>query len=100
MSTNEPKTEWIRLVASPTDKALLEAIAADNGDDSISATVRRLIRQEAKRRDLSVLPVDSTATPTGDAVDRATLPSKPGEVGRDQVGGKPASVDLVSAAGR
>ena len=46
---NEPKTEWIRLVASPTDKAYLEAITSTSGDDNLSATVRRLIRQEAMR---------------------------------------------------
>ena len=80
MSTNEPKTEWIRLVASPTDKALLEAIAADNGDDSISAAVRRLIRQEAKR--IGVVPlVDST--PAG--VERTIAPSEAG-AGGGQVG--------------
>lgn len=55
MSMNEPKTEWIRLVASPTDKAYLEAITAANGDDNMSATVRRMIRQEAKR--LGLAPV-------------------------------------------
>jgi len=49
MSANEPKTEWIRLVASPTDKAMLNAITAVVGDDNMSATVRRLIRQEARR---------------------------------------------------
>ena len=49
MSANEPKTEWIRLVASPTDKAMLESVSAYSGDDNMSATVRRLIRQEAMR---------------------------------------------------
>ena len=92
MSTNEPKTEWIRLVASPTDKALLEAIAADNGDDSISAAVRRLIRQEAKRIGIVPTIVDSTAP----AVDRATALSEAG-AGGGQVGDQPASADLVSA---
>ena len=92
MSTNEPKTEWIRLVASPTDKSLLEAIAADNGDDSISAAVRRLIRQEAKRIGIVLTNVDSTAP----AVDRAIALSEAG-AGGGQVGEKPASTDLVSA---
>lgn len=92
MSTNEPKTEWIRLVASPTDKALLEAIAADNGDDSISAAVRRLIRQEAKRIGIVPTIVDSTAP----AVDRATALPEAG-AGGGQVGDQPASTDLVSA---
>ena len=100
MSTNEPKTEWIRLVASPTDKALLEAIAADNGDDSISAAVRRLIRQEAKRSGIVPTIVDFTATPAAApvsaAVDRATALSEAG-AGGGQVGDQPASADLVSA---
>lgn len=52
MSLNEPKTEWIRLVASPTDKALLEAITVRSGGDNLSATVRRLIRLEAQRMGL------------------------------------------------
>lgn len=55
MSVNEPKTEWIRLVASPTDKATLEAISAQSGDDNMSATVRRLIRQEARRMGIMIL---------------------------------------------
>jgi hypothetical protein len=54
MSMNEPKTEWIRLVCTPTDKAMLEAISADNMDDGLSSTVRKLIRQEAKRRGITV----------------------------------------------
>jgi hypothetical protein len=53
MSMNEPKTEWSRLVASPTDKALLETITQRSGDDNLSATVRRLIRQEAMRLGLA-----------------------------------------------
>jgi hypothetical protein len=57
----EIKSEWIRLVATPTDKALLDAIQAANMDDSLSATVRRLIRQEAKRRNI-VAPLDGAAT--------------------------------------
>lgn len=85
MSSNEPKTEWIRLVASPTDKALLEAIASSNGDESISAAVRRLIRQEARRNGI-VSSVDSTAA----AVDRATRPAEAG-AGGHQVGDQPAS---------
>ncbi len=58
---NEPKTEWIRLVASPTDKAYLEAITAANGDDNMSATVRRMIRQEAMR--LGLAPVHASEEP-------------------------------------
>ncbi len=59
MSSNEPKTEWIRLVASPTDKAMLEAITVQSGDDNLSATVRRLIRQEARRLGVAIHSVAS-----------------------------------------
>ena len=50
----EPKiTEsgnFITLAATPEDKALLAAIAKQDGNASQSATVRKLIRDEAKRR--------------------------------------------------
>ncbi len=66
MNANEPKSEWIRLVATPTDKALLEAItnqiAREDGDANMSATVRRLIWQEAKRRGIEVSISDIGAT--------------------------------------
>lgn len=42
-------TEWIRLVATPTDKAMLAEIKNLSGDDTDSATVRRLIRVEYAR---------------------------------------------------
>lgn len=42
-------TAWIRLVATPQDKALLDEISERNGDAGFSATVRRLIREEAER---------------------------------------------------
>lgn len=54
MSVSVNMTEWIRLVATPQDKQMLEAIKLDNGDDTISSTVRRLIRVEAKRRGLTL----------------------------------------------
>jgi hypothetical protein len=66
MSMNEPKTEWIRLVASPTDKALLETITQRSGDDNLSATVRRLIRQEAMR--LGLVPAGNGTAPDAEAV--------------------------------
>jgi len=59
MNATEAKTEWIRLVASPTDRALLHAITRHAGDDSMSATVRRLIRQEARR--CGITPANSQA---------------------------------------
>lgn len=66
MSMNEPKTEWIRLVASPTDKALLERITTYSGDDNLSATVRRLIRVEAQR--LGLVPAGNGTAPDAEAV--------------------------------
>ena len=57
MSVNEPKiTEsgnFITLAATPEDKALLAAIAKQDGNSSQSAVVRRLIREEAKRRSIT-----------------------------------------------
>lgn len=46
--------ETIRLVCTHDDKALLVAIARQDGDTSQSATVRRLIAQEAQRRGIVV----------------------------------------------
>lgn len=42
-------TEWIRLVATPQDKALLDAITQHRANDGFSETVRQLIREEAAR---------------------------------------------------
>ena len=52
MGKRKNYTEWIRLVATPQDKALLEAIKKANGDEGFSTTVRGLIREEAARRGL------------------------------------------------
>lgn len=48
---NEPKRDEVRLVAllPPGDKALLEQLAVRLGDASLTATIRWLIRQEARR---------------------------------------------------
>lgn len=73
MSMNEPKTEWIRLVASPTDKALLETITQRSGDDNLSATVRRLIRQEAMRLGLAPAPSTHSAGSGAEADDEPQL---------------------------
>ena len=58
MSVNEPKiTEsgnFITLAATPEDKALLAAIARQDGSASQSAIVRKLIRDEARKRGLTV----------------------------------------------
>ena len=40
---------WIRLVATERDRRLLDEISRRNGDAGFSATVRRLIREEAAR---------------------------------------------------
>lgn len=47
-------TEGIRFMATETDKLLLSAIARQDGDTSMSATIRRLIRNEAVRRGIEV----------------------------------------------
>lgn len=61
MSMRKYYTEWIRLVATPQDKALLRAIQEQNGDEGFSTTVRTLIREEAARRNLA--PVHVAAQP-------------------------------------
>lgn len=44
------------------DKTLLERLAVDSGDASMSAILRRLIREEAKRRGLApALPQSASA---------------------------------------
>lgn len=47
--------KWIALVATEHDIALLSAIAKQDGDAGKSATIRRLIRDEARRRNISVV---------------------------------------------
>jgi hypothetical protein len=49
-------TTWITLGATPHDKVLLDRIATQDGESSMSAVVRRLIRQEAARRGIAVDP--------------------------------------------
>ena len=51
-------TESIRFIATETDKTLLNAIARQDGDSSMSATIRRLIRNEAERRGIKIDRVD------------------------------------------
>lgn len=48
-------TESIRFVATEQDRAQLAAIAKQDGDSSMSATIRRLIRQEAERRGITII---------------------------------------------
>lgn len=47
-------SEWLRIVATENDRALLNEIARHDGDASMSATIRRLIRDEAKRRGIQI----------------------------------------------
>jgi len=42
----------VRFMLSEHDKRLLETIAGQNGDASMSATLRLLIRQEAAKRNI------------------------------------------------
>lgn len=49
MSMPKTMNAWIRLVATEQDRQLLEQISRRNGDAGFSATVRRLIREEAMR---------------------------------------------------
>jgi len=48
--------EWIALAATEQDKDLLRRIAELDGSPGASATVRRLIRDEARRRGLLPAP--------------------------------------------
>jgi predicted CopG family antitoxin len=50
-----PLTEVIRFVATEQDKALLDLISKQDGNSSMSAMIRRLIRDEAKRRGVEVV---------------------------------------------
>lgn len=49
-------SERIVAVANEQDRQLLEEIARQDGDTSMSATVRRLIREEAVRRGIQAVP--------------------------------------------
>lgn len=60
MSMSKSMTAWIRLVATEQDRALLEQISTRNGDAGFSATVRRLIRDEAQRLGIDAAPQSST----------------------------------------
>lgn len=48
-------TESFRFVLSEQDKAILEKIAVHDGDANMSATIRRLIRQEGERRGIEAI---------------------------------------------
>jgi len=61
MSMTKSMTAWIRLVATEQDRRMLEQISQRNGDAGFSATVRRLIREEAGRLGIDQ-PVAQPAT--------------------------------------
>lgn len=42
--------DFVRLLLQPGDRTMLERLTANEGDASMSAVVRKLIRQEAQRR--------------------------------------------------
>lgn len=52
--------EQIRLMMTQQDKAILEEIARRDGDAGMSATIRRLIRQESERRGIVSQPQQPT----------------------------------------
>lgn len=45
--------DFVRLLLQPGDRTMLERLTANEGDASMSAVVRKLIRQEAQRRGLT-----------------------------------------------
>lgn len=59
MSVNEPVGNWISASITDSDKAALLEITRQDGQETgtvgnMSATIRRLIRQETKRRRINV----------------------------------------------
>jgi len=52
--------DFVRIRLNPKDKAQLRILAEQDGDAGMSATLRRLIRQEAARRGLTVNGQGST----------------------------------------
>jgi len=52
-------TESIRFIATQQDKELLDLIAEQDGNTSMSATIRRLIRNEAFRRGIDCVATNA-----------------------------------------
>jgi hypothetical protein len=52
----------LQLLLSEQDKTLLDALAQLNGDASMSAVLRRLIREESVRRGIVTNIVETVAT--------------------------------------
>jgi hypothetical protein len=61
---------WIRLLATSRDRALLAELSRRNGDAGLSATVRRLIRQEAERQNLDSALAEQLSIDNNDERDR------------------------------
>jgi len=71
MSVNEPVGNWISASITDSDKAALLEITRQDGQETgtvgnMSATIRRLIRQETKRRRINVdkLLAEQEASPS------------------------------------
>jgi len=71
MSVNEPVGNWISASITDGDKAALLEITRQDGQETgtvgnMSATIRRLIRQETKRRRINVdkLLAEQEASPS------------------------------------
>lgn len=60
--------ETIRFVATELDRELLEQLAQLEGDASMSATMRKLIRREAQRRGLLAITTPAPETPEPELV--------------------------------
>ena len=63
MSLNLEKRDLFNLEFQPGDRALLETIAQKDGNTSMGAIIRRLIRQEAERRGIALPSTVSTEQP-------------------------------------
>jgi hypothetical protein len=59
-----PLNEQFRLVLTESDKLLLTRLSQDDGESSMSATVRRLIRNEAKVRGLEAVSQQTEQAPS------------------------------------
>ena len=58
-------TTLMTLLVTPMDRAMLNAICEQDGGAAMSATVRRLIRQEADRRGINASTITLPAVEAG-----------------------------------
>jgi len=65
---SDTQNDSIRFECNTTDKDLLRAIAERHGRASMSATLRRLIHEEADRLEIIPEPSPAAANPNGSAV--------------------------------